>query len=105
MRASSPPPDLRTPPPEEPPRQPIVRTPRWLIITIIAVVVAIAGGAAIALSRGHKTPATTAAPKATHSVTAARQGRQSADFSVVSGITAITVRTADIGDDLYRVTT
>jgi hypothetical protein len=40
-----------------------------------------------------------------HVVTAARGDRDAATLDLVSGAAVVTVRTADIGDDLYRVST
>ncbi|GHJ48126.1 hypothetical protein Cs7R123_54680 [Catellatospora sp. TT07R-123] len=42
---------------------------------------------------------------AAHTVSAARGGRDTAALTVVSGATTVTVRAADLGDDLYRVST
>jgi len=43
--------------------------------------------------------------RASHTVTAAVAGRDEATLDLLSGVTAVTVTTADIGDVLYRVRT
>ncbi|MEV4532883.1 hypothetical protein AB0J82_03525 [Asanoa sp. NPDC049518] len=40
-----------------------------------------------------------------HTVTDSRDGLDAATFTLDSGVTAVTVRVADLGDDLYRVRT
>jgi hypothetical protein len=48
----------------------------------------------------------TASPAAgTHVVTAARDGRQSADFELASGVTTLAIHSGDIGNVLYRIAT
>ena len=114
MRPSSPPPEAPRPPvapPTAPPAgpsggQPIARTPRWMMLAIIVAVLFIAGAIALSLAIGRPhQPTGTVAAQPTRSVAGALNGRQSGDFSVVSGVTALTVNTADLGDDMYRVTT
>ncbi|MFI7542729.1 hypothetical protein [Actinoplanes sp. NPDC049599] len=45
------------------------------------------------------------APAAGHTVTAALDGRTSAGFDLVDGAVRVTLRTADLGGDLYRIST
>ncbi len=73
------------------------------MITILVVVVAVVGAGVLWLVRSQHHTNATAHPA--HTITGALNGRQSGDFSVVSGITALTVRSADLGDDMYRITT
>lgn len=73
-----------------------------MITIIIAVAVIVGVGLVVLLRANHHT---TAASHPAHTITGALQGRQTGDFSVVSGITTITIRSADLGDDMYRITT
>jgi hypothetical protein len=66
-----------------------------LAILLVAVV---AGGRSNDTSDGAK-------PAAAHSIAAAMSGQQTAQFEIVSGAESVTVRTQDIGNDLYRAST
>ena len=66
-----------------------------LAILLVAV---LAGGSSNDTSDGSK-------PAAAHSIAAAMAGQQTAQFEIVSGAESVTVRTADIGNDLYRAST
>lgn len=46
-----------------------------------------------------------AAADATYAVSGALNGRQEAQFELVSGAEAVTVRSADLGEELYRIAT
>jgi len=78
-----------------PPRR---RAP-WLLLGVVGLV-ALALVALAVLVNAIASPG-----RAAHVVTAARGDRDAATVDVVSGASVVTVRTADIGDDLYRVST
>jgi hypothetical protein len=78
--------------------QPVVRTPRWLLITIFA------GVAALLLTIGVILLATRHDGDG-HTASGPLRGRSAAEFSLVTGVTTVTVRGTDLGEDLYRVTT
>ncbi|GAA3961796.1 hypothetical protein [Actinoplanes auranticolor] len=82
----------------------------WLIgAGIAAAALLLTGATVVALSRdgdpgtsGWSAPAAAAAP---HTVTAALDGRTSAGFDLVDGAERVTLRAADLGGVLYRITT
>jgi hypothetical protein len=76
------------------------RDRRPLLLVGVVVLVALALVALAVLVNAIARPAGPA-----HVVTAARGDRDAATVDVVSGASVVTVRTADIGDDLYRVST
>jgi len=82
---------------------------RWLVAAgIVAVALVLTGVTVVALSgggSGARQWGPPAAAAAAHTVTGALDGRTAAAFDVVDGAGTITVRTADLGDGLYRVST
>ena len=81
---------------------------RWLVAAgVAAVALVLTGGTVVALSRGEPEARRWAPPAAAaaHTVTASLDGRTAAAFDVVDGAGTVTVRTADLGDGLYRVST
>jgi hypothetical protein len=86
----------------------------WLVgAGIAAAALLLTGAAVVALSRNGDpgtnpsgwSPPVAAAPVAPHLATAARDGRTSAGFDLIDGAERVTLRAADLGDTLYRVTT
>ena len=86
----------------------------WLVgAGIAAAALLLTGAAVVALSRDGDpgttpsgwSPPVAAAPSAPHLATAARDGRTSAGFDLVDGAERVTLRAADLGDTLYRITT
>jgi hypothetical protein len=69
--------------------------------TLVAVLASLSGNS------GQRTPAGpapgVAIPTADRVATGARNGKQEAEFHVISGANSITVRAVDLGDTLYRV--
>jgi hypothetical protein len=102
--------DAGAPPTAPPPRR---RRVRYAVPALAGAVLLIAAtGAVLAgLSRDHDTgadvpPATTRlAPARPATVSALTRGRTAARFELASNAATITLRTAALGDDLYRVTT
>ncbi|GAB1640913.1 hypothetical protein [Krasilnikovia sp. MM14-A1259] len=92
---------------------------RWAAIAVVAAAaLLVAGGAIAAIGRADTTahPPTVAAPTgrwgggtspadAPRAVTAPLDGRTRAGLDLLDGATAIRLRTADLGADLYRVST
>jgi len=89
---------------------------RWLVgAGIAAVALLLTGTTVVVLSRGGdpsdagpagwSPPIAAAVAPASHTATAALNGRTSAGFELVDGAKRVTVRAADLGDTLYRVTT
>ncbi|WP_199514758.1 hypothetical protein [Nucisporomicrobium flavum] len=82
---------------------------RWLVAAgIAAVALVLTGATVLALSRHEPAPrpwGPPAAAAAAHTVTGALGGRTAAAFDLVDGARTITLRTADLGDSLYRVST
>ncbi|MGW4940806.1 hypothetical protein ACWEOZ_04345 [Actinoplanes sp. NPDC004185] len=86
----------------------------WLVgAGIAAAALLLTGAAVVALSRDGDPgptpsgwgPPVAAAPAAPHLATAARDGRTSAGFDLIDGAERVTLRAADLGDTLYRITT
>ena len=80
---------------------------RRLVLPLVAVLLlaaCTAPGPARPRSHWAAEPARGAAP-AGHAATGPRDGVEEATFALVSGVTAITVRVADLGQDLYRMRT
>ena len=86
----------------------------WLVgAGIAAAALLLTGAAVVALSRDGDpgttpsgwSPPVAAAPTAPHLATAARDGRTSAGFDLIDGAERVTLRAADLGDTLYRITT
>ncbi|WP_433717796.1 hypothetical protein ACQP2Y_26835 [Actinoplanes sp. CA-051413] len=86
----------------------------WLVgAGIAAAALLLTGAAVVALSRDGDpgatpsgwSPPVAAAPSAPHLATAARDGRTSAGFDLIDGAERVTLRAADLGDTLYRITT
>jgi hypothetical protein len=67
------------------------------------VLAACSGGTSFGQPVGHLT--TSGPVGAAHVVTAARDGRHSADFELASGVTTLAIHSGDIGDALYRIAT
>ncbi len=89
-----------TPPPEEPKGPP----PRTVLLIggVILLAVVLMAVVATVLLRGwdrHRGPG-----RVDHVVTGAVDGRSEAQFDLVKGATAVSVRGADLGDRLFRVT-
>jgi len=82
------------------------RTTRAWVAVAVAVVCAMALATLVLALRGAR-PETTAQPPAPldRSVSGPLGGRQEAQFDLLSGADSVTVRSADIGDDLYRAST
>lgn len=81
---------------------------RWLVAAGVAgIALVLTGGTVVALSRGDAEARRWAPPAAAaaHTVTGALNGRTVAAFDLVDGAGTVTVRTADLGDGLYRVST
>jgi hypothetical protein len=95
---------------------------RWLIgAGVIAALLLLAGGGAVALghtnqqSAGYREPAgyrdgAAAVPSAVpvdraHTAKAPLDGRTEAGFDLVDGVAAVSLRTADLAGDLYRIST
>ncbi|UQU62117.1 hypothetical protein COUCH_24095 [Couchioplanes caeruleus] len=82
---------------------------RWLVAAgIAAVALVLTGATVLALSRHDPAPrpwGPPAAAAAAHTVTGALGGRTAAAFDLVDGARTITLRTADLGNTLYRVST
>ena len=89
---------------------------RWLVgAGIAAVALLLTGTTVVVLSRGGdpsdagpagwSPPIAAAVAPASHTATAALNGRTSAGFDLVDGAKRVTVRAGDLGDTLYRVTT
>jgi len=89
---------------------------RWLVgAGIAAAALLLTGTTVVVLSRdgepsdagptGWTPPIAAAIAPASHTATAALNGRTSAGFDLIDGAKRVTVRAADLGDTLYRVTT
>lgn len=85
---------------------------RWTVgAGIAAVALLLTGAAVVALTRGGEpgtpgwSPPAAAAAGPPHSVSGALAGRTVAGFDLVDGARRVTVRAADLGDRLYRITT
>ncbi|MET7424401.1 hypothetical protein [Dactylosporangium sp. NPDC005555] len=73
----------------------------WLIGGMILLAVLILAAVTIAVWRVRHA----SVDRASHTVTAAVSGRDAATLDLLSGVTAVTVTAADLGDILYRVST
>ncbi|AGZ42182.1 hypothetical protein [Actinoplanes friuliensis] len=86
---------------------------RWLIgAGVAAVALLLTGATVIVLGRDGSPPADgggwsppVAAAAAAHTATAALEGRTTAGFDLIDGAKRVTVRAADLGDSLYRIST
>lgn len=107
--------------PAEPASEPVAGVPgrRWLIgAGVAAVALLLTGATVIVVSRdtsdgGQWAPPAAAAAAAenvqpvaeNHTATAARDGRTEAGFDLLDGAAKVSLRAADLGDDLYRIST
>jgi hypothetical protein len=100
------------PPPEPPPpdssRRVRRRPRRILLVAAFGVIVLVIGTAATALlvprlTRGGPAPEVNAAPGDV--VSTQINGRTDAEFDLVTGTTTVNIKTADLGTDLYRIST
>jgi hypothetical protein len=80
----------------------VARTPRWAVFAIVAAVVVLVLAAAAVTWYGRRDGR---AGGPAHTVTAPLGSAQQSEFQLLSGVTAINVRTADLGADLYRIST
>jgi hypothetical protein len=80
---------------------PTARTPRWIvlavIITALVITLAVVGSTVLFRHGGRGAPA--------HAVSGALAGEHDGEFQLLTGVTAATVRLADLGGDLYQVST
>ncbi|MEV4642104.1 hypothetical protein AB0J80_32625 [Actinoplanes sp. NPDC049548] len=120
-----PPPLPEKPRPVETPPPPAAAEPgrRWLVgAAIAAAALILTGVTVVALGRdrdepdgrqwtppaaaGGSAPSTDPAPApAGHTATGARDGRTAAALDLIDGARTISLRTSDLGDDLYRIST
>jgi hypothetical protein len=101
------------PPPEPPPPEAVSprlrRRPRRIVlVAAFGVIVLVIGAAATALlaprlTRGGAPPEVNAAPGDV--VSTQIGGRTDAEFDLVTGTTTVNMKTADLGTDLYRIST
>jgi hypothetical protein len=103
-----------------PPRRPVMgpsseprrRVRGWVIALILIVVIALAVATVLlaVLDAGNKEQTGPGQPVAgqagsDHTISAPMGDRREADFDLVTGTSAVTVRSADLGGDLYRIST
>jgi hypothetical protein len=94
--------ELPESPPPPPQQQP--RNSRFLLIVLLIVVAIVAAAVLIAiLTRGARQTATNSL-SANAKITAPLGGRSSGEFDLASGVTIATIRTANLGGDLYQIT-
>lgn len=95
-----------SPPQSQPDRRPIYV---GMIVLAAILVVAVVAAAVTVATRHHYPAATTAGPVAGHNVnhlaTAPRNGREEARLDLIGGMGVVTVRSTDLGGDLYRIST
>jgi hypothetical protein len=89
-------------PPPVPPKAPRPRIRAWLVIVAIIVVIALVVATLLlaVLDAGQREDRGPGRPV---SLSAPLGGRQAAVFDLASGATAMTIRSTDLGDELYRI--
>jgi hypothetical protein len=91
------------PAPEAPPRGPSGRT--VLIVVVVTVLCVLVAAVVWSAAARYADWATSWMGRPAHTVDGARDGLTDATLDLVSGATTVTVRSADLGDTLYRVST
>jgi hypothetical protein len=91
-----------------PPRTPADRRPIYLGLIALAAILVVAlvlGSVTVALRHHHPSATGPLADHAGHEVSAPRDGRREARLDLVGGMGVLTVRSTDLGGDLYRIST
>lgn len=97
-----------TAPPPPPPTQPVFglrRGRHWPLVWVIVGVVLLALVIALIVAANRSPSPGAPGSGAAHTVAAPLTGQAQAALNVVGGVTVVTVHTADLGGDLYRIST